>query len=363
MIDKIKKGLSNVTFISVILAIFSGIMVGFIIMLFIKPGSAGGGLFTILFGGFLDGREGIGEVLKYAAPIILTGLSVGFAFKTGLFNIGAAGQMAAGAFFAIYVGIKWTSLGQFQWVFAVIAALIGGLIWGLIPGILKAFFNVHEVVATIMMNWIAVYLGFIVYDAAGIVGGTTQNAAKVTGNGALPSWGLDVIFDNSTLNIGILLAIAAAIIIHIILNKTTFGFELKAVGFNKDSAKYAGINEKRNIVLSMGIAGALSGLAAAILYLNTGGETYIIETTLIGEGFDGIAVALLALSNPIGIIFSGLFFAYIKAGGLELQPWGFDRNLVGIITSAIVYFSALSLFFQTSAKRLIAKVKRGDQSE
>lgn len=361
---KFKKLITNINLISATLAIFSGIMVGFIIMLFVKPGAAGGGLYTILLGGFLDGREGLGDVLRYAAPIMLTGLSVGFAFKTGLFNIGASGQMAAGAFFAIYVGIKWTFFGDFLWVVAVLAAILGGFIWGVIPGILKAHFNVHEVVATIMMNWLAVFGSFIVYTSAGIVGGTTQNAQKVSSSAALPEFFLDVIFDNNRINIGIILAILAAILIHIILNKTTFGFELKAVGLNRNSAKYAGINSKRNIILSMGIAGALAGLAAAVLYLNVGGATYKIETYPIAEGFDGIAVALLALSNPLGIIASGLFFAYIKAGGLELQSWGFDQNLVGVITSAIVYFSALSLVFNKYSKKILGVfVKRGDAGE
>jgi ABC-type uncharacterized transport system permease subunit len=360
---QIKEAVTNISLLSAMLAIMSGIFVGFIVMLLVSPGEAFGGLTAILFGGFANGLPGIGNVLIYAATIILTGLSVGFAFKTGLFNIGAAGQMAAGAFFAIYVGVKWTSLGEFQWVFAVIAAIIGGALWGLIPGLLKAFFNVHEVVATIMMNWIAVFGAFIAYDKADLMGGTTQNAQKVTTNGALPSLYLDKIFDNSALNIGIILAIVAAIIIHIVLNKTTFGYELKAVGLNKDAAKYAGINSKRNIVLSMTIAGALAGLAAAVLYLNTNGATYRIEQNLIAEGFDGIAVALLALSSPLGAIASGLFFAYIKIGGEELQSWGFDANLTGVITAAIVYFSALSLIFRKVAKSFVKKVFGGAKDE
>lgn len=359
---KIKALITNISFLSAVLAILSGVVLGFIIMLFVSPGSAGGGLFTILFGGFLNGREGIGDVLRYAAPIILTGLSIGFAFKTGLFNIGASGQMAAGAFFAIYVGIKWTFFGDFLWIIAIIAAIIGGFIWGVIPGLLKAHFNVHEVVATIMMNWLAVYGSFIVYRAAGIVGGTTQNAQKVSSEAALPKFFLDKIFANDAIDIGIIIAVIAAIIIHFILNKTTFGYELKAVGFNRESAKYAGINSKRNIVLSMGIAGALAGLAAAVLYLNINGSTYKIETYPISEGFDGIAVALLALSNPLTIIFSGTFFAYLKAGGLELKSWGYEKNLSEIITASIVYFSALSLIFQKYANAILTRFKKGGAS-
>ncbi len=365
MINYIKKRIYNtersarVNLLAIILAVISGILFGFLIMLIVNPSESGGGLFTILFGGFLNGRTGLGNVLIYTAPILLTGLSVGFAFKTGLFNIGASGQMAAGAFFAIYVGIKWSFLGPVHWLVAVLAAVIGGALWGIIPGILKAHFNVHEVVATIMMNWLAVYGAFIVYDAAGIVGGTTQNAQKVPSSAALPKMFLDNVFDNSSMNIGIILAVIAAVIIHIVLNKTTFGFELKAVGSNRDAAKYAGVNAKKNIIYSMGIAGALAGLAAAVLYLNVSGATYRIETYPISEGFDGIAVALLALSSPLGIIFSGVFFAYLKVGGEELQSWGFDQNLIGVIIASIVYFSALALIFRKFSDKILKKNKNG----
>jgi len=354
------KPFRNISFIASIFAILAGILVGFLIMLIVNTPFAGGGIMTILFGGFNKGLTGIADVLIYAAPLLLAGLSVGFAFKTGLFNIGVSGQMAFAAFLAIYVGVKWTFLGDFQWIVAVLVAIIGGALWGLIPGLLKAQYNVHEVVSTIMMNWIAVYGAFVAFRSANLVGGSTQNAQKVTSSGALPKWGLDSLFNSNTINNGIILAIIAAIIIHIVLNKTTFGYELKAVGLNKESAKYAGINSKRNIILSMAIAGALSGLAAATLYLNTTGVTYKIETYPIAQGFEGIAVALLAYSGPLPIIASSIFFAWLKAGGNQLSGWGFDPNIVGVIVSAIVYFSALSFLFRSVVKKVFKKQFGGE---
>ncbi len=354
------KPFRNIGFLASVLAILSGILVGFFIMLIVNPPYAGGGLATILFGGFSKGLTGIGDVLIYAAPLLLAGLSVGFAFKTGLFNIGVSGQMAFGAFLAIFVGVKWTFLGDFQWAVAVLAAILGGALWGLVPGLLKALFNVHEVVSTIMMNWIAVYGAFVAYAAANLIGSTTQNAQKVIRTGALPTWGLDSLFNSNTIDIGIILAVIAAIIIHIVLNKTTFGFELKAVGLNKDSAKYAGINSKRSIILSMVIAGALSGLAAATLYLNVTGATYKIETYPISQGFEGIAVALLAYSGPLPIIASSIFFAWLKVGGDQLSGWGYDPNIIGVIISAIVYFSALGFVFRKVIKKIFKKQFGGE---
>jgi simple sugar transport system permease protein len=350
----------NISFIASLLSIFAGILVGFVIMLIVDAPYALGALSAVLFGGLNNGMSSIGDVLIVAAPLMLAGLSVGFAFKTGLFNIGVSGQMAFAAILAIYVGVKWTFLGDVQWIVAVIAAILGGALWGFIPGLLKALFNVHEVVATIMMNWIAIHGAFIAYNMLKLVGGTTQNAQKVTRSGALPSWGLDQIFNNSRINIGIILAIIAAIVIHIVLNKTTFGFELKAVGLNHHSAKYAGINSKRNIILSMTIAGALAGLAAATLYLNVTGATYRIELKPIAQGFEGIAVALLAYSGPLPIIASGIFFAWLKIGGEQLQSWGFDPNVIGIIMSAIVYFSALSFIFRKVVRKVFKKQFGGD---
>ncbi|XMB66395.1 ABC transporter permease [Mycoplasmatota bacterium zrk1] len=340
-----------------IFAIITGLLFGFIIMLITNPSGAGSGLARILFGAFDEGPKSLGQVLYFATPIILTGLSVGFAFKTGLFNIGATGQFTVGAIAAIYVGVNWGFLpGKFHWLIAILVATIIGGIWGIIPGLLKAYRNVHEVVATIMMNYIAVYLvKWFILSNQSIYNQEKNETASVLSTAKNPSLFMKEIFKGSQVDGGFIVAVVVAIIIYIVLNKTTFGFELKAVGHNRHSAKYAGINEKRSIILSMAIAGATAGLAGAVTFLSVSLKHMEPLAVLLPQGFDGITVALIALSNPIGVIFAGIFIGYIKQGGFTMQLSGFVPEIIGIITSAIIYFSALSLIFQSFIKKILGK--------
>ena len=346
-------GLNNA--ISSIFAVLIGLAFGFVILLITNPGEAVNGFIIILKGGFNTDGKGMGQVLYFATPLILTGLSVGFAFKTGLFNIGAAGQFIMGAFAAVYVGVKWTFLpAPLHWMVALLAAAIIGGLWALIPGLMKAYLNVHEVISTIMMNYIGMYtanhlIKLTVYDSKKALSMNTAPSA------VLPKGGLDYVFYNplgigkdlSTVNSGIWIAVIFAIVMYIILNKTTFGYELKACGFNKYASKYAGINEKRNIVLSMVIAGAL-------LYLSGANGRHIrVVDVLAMEGFNGIPVALLGLSNPIGIIFSAIFISYITQGGNYLQTLDFVPEIIDIIIACIIYFSAFSLAFRSIIPRII----------
>ncbi len=333
-------------------AILGGVLFGFLLMLIFNPSEAFQGLTIILTGGFENGASSLGSVLVYSTPIIITGLSVGFAFKTGLFNIGATGQLTMGAFAAIFVGVRWDFLpGNLHWMVAVLAAILAGALWGVIPGLLKAFFNVHEVVATIMLNYTAMYL-VVLGVRKTVFNSSRSESTSVNPNAVIPTMGLDKIFPDSAITGGLFLAIIAVIIIYIVLNKTTFGYQLKAVGFNRDSARYAGINEKMNIVYSMAIAGALAGLAGAILFLTKSGLHIPTTYVLMAEGFDGIAVALLGLSHPLGILFAGIFFGYIKVGGFFLQALSFEKEIISIIIASIIYFSALAAIF----KRLIRKI-------
>ncbi|MEA4988777.1 MAG: ABC transporter permease [Anaerovorax sp.] len=340
--------------ISSIFSILVGLLFGFIILLVSNPTQAVDGFLIILKGGCTHAK-GMGQVLYFATPLILTGLSVGFAFKTGLFNIGAPGQFIMGAFTAVYIGVKWTFLpAPWHWIVALIGATIVGGLWALIPGILKAYLNVHEVISTIMMNYIGMYLAnFLVksyiYDSKKAL---SMNVAETA---VLPKAGLDQIFYNtmgttkdlSTVNCGIFIAIIIAILIYIILNKTTFGYELKACGFSQDASKYAGINDKRNLVTSMVISGMLAGLGGALLYLSGGnGRRIKVVDVLAVEGFNGIPIALLALSNPIATIFSAIFISYITQGGHYLQTLNFVPEVIDIIIACIIYFSAFSLFFK-----------------
>ena len=353
-------GLNNA--ISSIFAVLIGLAFGFAILLITNPGEAVNGFIIILKGGFSTGGKGMGQVLYFATPLILTGLSVGFAFKTGLFNIGAAGQFIMGAFAAVYIGVKWTFLpAPLHWMIAILAAAIIGGLWALIPGLMKAYLNVHEVISTIMMNYIGMYtanhlIKLTVYDSRKALSMNTAPSA------VLPNGGLDYVFYNpmgigkdlSTVNSGIYIAVIFAIIMYIILNKTTFGYELKACGFNKYASKYAGINEKRNIVLSMVIAGALAGMGGALLYLSGANGRHIrVVDVLAMEGFNGIPVALLGLSNPIGIIFSAIFISYITQGGNYLQTLDFVPEIIDIIIACIIYFSAFSLAFRSIIPRII----------
>ena len=332
------------SFLSSILVIIIGLLIGLIILFISNPENAWPAFTTILTFGFSSMRI-TGNVFLSAAPIIMTGLSVAFAFKTGLFNIGATGQFTMGAFVAIFIGVQGTAIpAPLRIILAVLAAIIAGAIWGAIPGLLKAYYNVHEVISSIMTNYIGMFLvNYIaittIFDAGR---GTTT---RLPSESSLPTLGMENIFTDgvrsSNINIGIFLAIISAIVVYIILEKTTFGYELKACGFNKDAAKYAGINEKRNIILSMMISGGLAGLGGAINYLvGPGLSLGVAVDALASQGFTGISVAFLGLSNPIAIIFSGTFISYLLIGGDRTQILGFSIEIVEMVISVIIYFCA-----------------------
>ncbi len=330
------------------MAIAAGLLLGLIILLVSNPAEALGGFTTILMGGFAGGAKGVGDVFYFATPIILTGLSVAFAFKTGLFNIGATGQFMFGSYCAVYIGITGTWLpAPIHWAVALLAAFLGGALWGLLPGLFKAFLNVNEVIATIMMNYIGMYLVNMLVKIDPSVFDKLRNQSKpVAASAVIPKLGLNNLFGGSAINAGILIAVAVAVIMYIILNKTTFGYELKACGYSRSASRYAGINEKRSIVLSMVIAGALAGLGGGLLFLAGSGKHIEVVDVLAAEGFSGIPVALLGLSNPIGVIFAGLFIAYLSQGGFYMQLYNFAPEIISIIISAIVYCSAFSLLIK-----------------
>lgn len=338
------KGLSS--FLASLIAICVGLLVGLVILLISNPSQAMGGFRMILAGGFLD-RKSMGQVLYFATPIIMTGLSVGFANKTALFNIGASGQFILGAYTAILFGVKCAMLpAPFPLIIALLGAMLAGAIWGAIPGVLKAFCSVNEVISCIMMNYIGMYLvNFLIVRT--VFDSLKNQSQRVPDAGNLPKWGLDKIFRDgnsvSSANGGIFLAVIVAVVIYTVLQKTKFGYELKACGFNREAARYAGINENRSIVLSMAIAGALAGLGGAFLYLAGSGKGIDVKDILAAEGFSGIPVALLGINHPIGIVFSGLFISYLTVGGFNMQHYDFAPEIIEIITAVIIYFSAFVL--------------------
>jgi len=338
-----------------VISILIGFAFGFLVLLASNPANAVGGFMTILMGGFSEGMKGTGNVLYFATPIILTGLSVGFAFRTGLFNIGASGQFILGAFTAIYIGVRWTFIPpSILWIVALLGAAVAGGLWAMVPGLLKAFRNVNEVISSIMMNYIGMYIvNFMVVQT---VFDSAKNQSITPYAATIPKLGLEYIFPDSSINFGFIIALAIAILIYIVLQKTTFGFELKACGFNRHASEYAGMNSKRNIWLSMLIAGALSGLGGGLLYLAGSGKHIQVVDVLAAEGYTGISVALLGLSNPLGIIFAGIFIAYITIGGFYMQVYRYAPEVINIMIAVIIYLSAFSLFFRGKIADIIKRI-------
>lgn len=344
-----------------LISIIFGLIIGLIVMYVFNPAGAWPGFLVMLEGGFSDGARGIGQVLYYATPLILVGLSVGFSFQTGLFNIGVIGQFTIAAYVAIIIGGKLTMPASVHWIVALAGASLAGVLWAAIPGILKAYFRISEIISCIMMNYIALYLvNQLVYDTH--YESTTAMSAYVNKTALMPKLGLDQIFPGSTVNSGLFIAIIIAILIFVLLYKTSFGYSLRCCGLNRDASKYAGINETKNIVIVMLIAGLIAGLAGGILYLSAITKNYKISELFITEPGYGIPVALLGMSHPIGIIFSSLFIAYIIVGGSLMQGYGFPVETVGIITAVLIYFSAFSLIFRGKVHKLAMRANyKGSQ--
>ncbi len=348
--------------ISSLIAIAIGLLVGFIIMLISQPDNALQGISILLTGGFRDGMSSLGNVLYLAVPVMMTGLSVAFAYKMGEFNIGVPGQYVVGAFVGLYVGIKWTFLpNSIAWLVAILLGGIAGAIWAFVPGILKAKCNVNVVISGIMMNYVGLLL-VIQGVKSWLYESTGAQSQVISGARAIPNAGLDVIFPDSSANFGFIIACLLCVLAWVIMNKTTFGYELKATGFNKDAAKYAGMNETKNIILALVLAGFFAGCGGAIAYLGGTGKALQISEVLPAEGFNGIPVALLGLSNPIGCIFASLFIAYVNVGGSFVQNI-FPIEIVDIITGVIVYFASFTLFIKLMFARRDAKREAKREAE
>jgi simple sugar transport system permease protein len=336
---------SSTSILASMISICVGLVVGLILLFALNSKAAGGAFVSLITTGFRSSDK-FAKVLYQAAPLIMTGLSVGFAFKTGLFNIGATGQYTVGSAMALIGAIQF----QLPWYACLLLALIGGAIWGVFPGLFKAQFNVNEVITSIMFNWIAMFAVNLTINNLPMMlakywGGAqmdrTANLAQANPSALIPRLGLDVLMKSNYMNISIFIALIFAVIAWIILSKTTFGYELKACGYNRNASIYAGINAKRNIVLSMVIAGAFAGMGGGLYFLAGTGQ-YTLLKQLLTAGFNGIPVALLASSNPIGTIFSAFFVSYIQVGGDAMQP-DFVKEIIDIIISVIIYLAAFAL--------------------
>ena len=316
----------------------------------------------------------LGNMLFRATPLIMTGLSVAVAYQTGLFNIGAPGQYLMGTMASLMIALSIpTSVvpAWIVWFLALLGGMLAGAIWGAVPGMFKALLNINEVLACIMTNWIAANLVTWMFDISNfknMAEGTKSGYIyKTTYNGvATAKLGLDKVFPGSQINGGIVVAIIIAILVYILMNRTTFGYQLKACGANRHAARYAGISDKRNIVLSMAIAGALAGCGASLYFLS--GNTEFFWSTyqsLPSIGFNGIPVALLALNNPVAVIFTGIFMAMLDIVGLQLTNLtAYNEFITDVIIAVIVYLSAFSLVIRMwLAKRGKKKAEKKTETE
>ncbi|CUO73884.1 ABC transporter permease [Clostridium disporicum] len=331
-----------------ILAIVLGLLAGALLMLAMGFEPIKG--YQFLFKGGLMNIERIGNTIATATPLILTGLSVAFAFRTGLFNIGTPGQMLFGGFCTIAVGLSFDLPTVVIVPLMVLAGILGGALWAVVPGLLKALFNVHEVVSSIMMNWIAYWT--IYYTVPKYFKGEylETESRMLPETATLRVKWLSDLFGGSYINLGIILALVAVFVVWFILNKTVLGYELKAVGFNRFGAEYAGMPVNRNIVISMMIAGALSGLAGVIQYM--GNATVMQIGVMPSQGFDGIAVSLLGANTPIGVLFSALFFGILYVGkGFMNAAVKIPPELADTIIATIIYFAATSVVMDKVIKK------------
>lgn len=338
------------------LAAIAGLLLALVILFVCDAKNAWPGFLTLITGGIREGGiKAIGDILYQATPIMMCGVGIAIAFMSSVFNIGGGGQFLIGSFVAIYTAIKWDFLpGPLRWIVPLIAATLSGALWALIPGILKAYRNVNSIISTIMMNYLARYLVNSLIKAS-IYNVTTGQSKSIPAAAVMPSVGLDKIFPGSGANIGIFIAIGVCVLMYIILNKTTFGYELRACGLNQYACKYAGIKEKRTIIVSLMLSGALVALGGALLYLSGTGRNIRVYDTQPTEGFTGISIAILANSSPLGVILSSLFIAFLTIGGQYIQSYGFVKDIVNIVTSAVIYLSAFALLLRVAFDTLSRK--------
>lgn len=334
-------------FLVPVFAVLLGVIAGSIVMI-VSGYDPIAGYSALLYGAFGDSYY-IGETIRQTTPYILAGLAVAFAFRTGLFNIGVEGQLIVGWLASVWVGVSFDLPKVIHLPLAILAAALAGALWAFIPGFLKARFKVHEVIITIMMNYIALHVTNAIIRS--VLSDKGFKSAKIHESASLQSEFLQSITDYSTLHYGIIIALIGAVMMWFLLEKTTKGYELRAVGFNQHASQYAGMNVPRNIILAMVISGAFAGVAGAMEGLGTFGNISV-KAGFTGVGFDGIAVALIGSNNAFGIILSALLFGALKVGALEM-PSSADvpTELVDIVIALIIFFVASSYLIRLLLSR------------
>ena len=339
------------TFLSSLLCIIFGLIIGYLALLIINADGAGKAIISVIKN-FMNRANAkarmkyLGSTLAKTAPLILCSLSVLFAYKVGLFNIGAAGQYAIGACFAIYGALVW----HLPWYVCLLLAIVAGAILAAVCGILRSYCNVNVVISGIMLNWIALYITNLMLQACKEpTGKDTYRLIKEGKQAILPTLGMEQFFNkNQYVTIAIPLAVIVAIAIWVILDKTKLGYELKATGNNLNAAKYCGMKENRNIILTMAIAGALAGMGAALYYLSDIEQWNVNASSVPAMGFNGIAAAFLGGLHPLGAVFSSLFIEHITLGGQYVDLNFYPTQIADFISSVIIYLCGFVLFFKTT---------------
>ena len=346
------------TILSSLLCIILGLLVGYLVLLIINAEGAWNAIVDVLKN-FMKYPSGaarmkyLGSTLVKTAPLIMCSLSVLFAYKVGLFNIGAAGQYVIGAAAGLYCAL----MPGLPWYVCLLAAVAAGAISGAICGVLRAYCNVNVVISGIMLNWISLYAtNLLLKPGMDPTGKDTFRLVKEHKDSILPPLGLDKLFSNNQyVTIAIPIAIIVAIVIWIILDTTKFGYELKATGNNLTAAKYCGMKENRNIILTMVISGALAGLGAALFYLSDIEQWNVNSSSVPAMGFNGIAAAFLGGLNPIGAIFSSFFIQHITLGGGNVDLSHYCAQIADFISSVIIYLCGFVLFFKSVLNRFLDK--------
>ena len=349
-----------------------GLLIGYIVLLFINPHGAGEAIAAVMknflnYSKYATQAKYLGNTLVKTAPLLLCALSILFSYKVGLFNIGAAGQYCAGVALSLYAALAW----GWGWLPCMLLAMLGGMVLGAISGLLKSYCNVNEVISGIMLNWIVLYLtNMLLTTVKEDTSPYTFVLAHKNPSAILPTLGLGSLFNgNQYVGLALPLSILAAVLVWVVLEKTRFGYELRATGNNKNAAKYCGMAEKRNIILTLVISGALAGMGAAMLYL-TGYEQWQCSTSSVpGMGFNGIAAAFLGGLNPFGTILASFFIQHITAGGAYVDKTMYCAQISDLISAIIIYLCGFVLFMKYAMNAAISKreekaaLKEKEQSE
>ncbi len=341
-----------------LVCVILGMLIGYIVLLFINPDGAGEAISAVVKNFMTYSKpetqvKYLGNTLVKTAPLLMCSLAILFAYKVGLFNIGAAGQYCIGVALSLYAALAW----GWSWLPCMLLAMVGGALLGAISGLLKSYCNVNEVISGIMLNWIVLYLtNMLLTQVKEDTSPYTFVLSHKNASAILPSLGLGSLFNgNQYVGLALPLSVLIAVLVWVVLEKTRFGYELRATGGNKNAAKYCGMAEKRNIILTLAISGALAGLGAAMLYL-TGYEQWQCSTSSVpGMGFNGIAAAFLGGLNPFGAILASFFIQHITAGGAYVDKSMYCAQISDLISAIIIYLCGFVLFMKYAMNSAIAK--------